>query len=327
MVKSELQYLENVWSDLRVSPCGSISLGQETHGTFSQAGQTALPDAEIIKRLADLFYVNVYARRYAGIPQGPFHRHGEDISQSLSASNAGKSCCQAGWTVAVVHNNGSIEAERNSKKLTLLPGHYLVDGGAHIRTGAAVTASRPKEFYGGNGFYFALGNALPSDDDRLARIYFNVGVENAPALTNLLTTQLNDIGLPFRFKVSANAGMFDRCDSAVLYIAKRHFHAFSVMAGCLLPKLTEMLRDETPLFAKRLARGLSVAEEPGCGKSFGQVRTVMLAESFFSTWKSGAASVGSWIESLKIAFEQQGASLATPHLTRSLVDRYILYET
>ena len=69
------------------------------------------------------------------------------------------------------------------------------------------------------GFYMAVGDAEINSEDKnspLVRIYWNIMASAASQLVKYLTTKLNVLQIPFRFKVVNNPHHFLRADAGVL---------------------------------------------------------------------------------------------------------------
>ena len=54
--------------------------------------------------------------------------------------------------------------------------------------------------------------------------------------------------------------------------------------------IKSFLKADTPLFAKRLSSGISLAEDPENGESFGQNRSKILSESFYEIFKKNIST-------------------------------------
>src|SRR5204863_5149 len=78
--------------------------------------------------------------------------------------------------------------------------------------------------------------------------------------------------VPFRFKCLSYRELYDRFDSAVLFVGRRQWDITSLLVREIYGKVKDRLRPETPLFAKQIAPGLALAEDPGNGESFGTSR-------------------------------------------------------
>ena len=63
----------------------------------------------------------------------------------------------------------------------------------------------------------------PRHAAELARVYWNVAPEAAPALATAVLAGFDREGLPFRLKVLASTGDYPRCDAGVLYLERAGF--------------------------------------------------------------------------------------------------------
>src|SRR5258708_36999900 len=111
----------------------------------------------------------------------------------------------------------------------------------------------------------------------IVRLYWNVTVAGAALLMSLLTRELNRFQVPFMFKCGNHAEMFQRLDVAVLYVNRRYYAITARIIASIYPRVTEALETDTPLFARRLANGLALAESPVVGRSFGINRWAIVA--------------------------------------------------
>lgn len=83
-------------------------------------------------------------------------------------------------------------------------------------------------------------------------------------------------------------------------------------------------RPETPLFTKRLAPGLGLAEEPEIDpKDFGLNRCQVIADALLAVWETGDDSPGArWMGILEQHFTQHGIDLQRPYLNPNAEDIY-----
>ena len=102
---------------------------------------------------------------------------------------------------------------------------------------------------------------------------------------NNLTTKLNTDKIPFQFKILNDTNYFNRADAGVLYLNKKDIEKATSTLSHLYRNIKSFSRADTPLLAKRLAPGISLAEIAETGDSFGQNRSRILAESFYLVLK------------------------------------------
>lgn len=282
--------------------------------------------AVLIPLLTEMLYIRCYARRL-GWPATPAAAPSpeDDLVPALTAANPGVERWESGWQVTQALSTGRIVAERYGATRFLWPGEFLASDapGTPPRPGARVTVWRPRESATLQpGFYFVFGEGAWEDDAPLLRVYWNVTPAGAPVLTAALAGTLNRWGVPFRYKVLASRALYPRTDGAVLYVARRAWPLVrelvaEVHAGC-----AAHLGTDAPLFARRLGRGMAVAEDPGNGESFGMQRCRQMAEGLWTAWRAGHHGTRERLNAVREAFARAGVSLDAPWLAAGSSARY-----
>jgi hypothetical protein len=74
------------------------------------------------------------------------------------------------------------------------------------------------------------------------------------------------------------------------------------------------LRPTTPMFTKRVARGLAVAEDPGDGRSFGQHRCQLVAEGLVHAHEAGKTALADLTDAIAARFADEGLLVTRPWL-------------
>jgi hypothetical protein len=176
------------------------------------------------------------------------------------------------------------------------------------------------------GFYYAFSESVPEQpvEVRPARIYFHVSEEGAPQLVQAVTSELNRFEVPFRFKTLSYSGAYVRSDAAVLFFAKRFFPIVAQLLPRIQAAVKGQLRPATPLFAKRLADGIGLAEDPGNGESFGSNRMRLVAQAIWDAHLRGLSSDDARLQELDLQFHQHGLRFDQPHLRAASADLYEL---
>ncbi len=254
-----------------------------------------------------------------------------DYIGSLSAANTGTGTWEAGWTIASTEEDQQIAVAKDG--ITFWVALHDVRTSARkpvpgarcrVRIGKEMRHLIP-------GFYTAIGNGSAHDlRDTLGsqvRLYWHLTAAGAPRYMRLITERLNAIGLPFRTKVVVDPNLYMRADAGVLYIERS---AFARARGSILAvhhELRAELRPEVPMFTKRLADGLGLAEDPGDGLSFGQSRCSIAARALWSCYNDGLTDVDARLERLVHAFRQRGIDPARPFLNPRSTDIYTLVGT
>jgi hypothetical protein len=140
---------------------------------------------------------------------------------------------------------------------------------------------RLEKFGWGDPFYFCFGTVPEKQPTFLqTRFYFNLKPEGGSILTQEITYLLNKYRIPFQFKVLADPNLFVRADSAVLYISKQYCDLiYFLLQSEIIPAVKDSLKVDNTKLALRLFDGISFAESPADGKSFGMDRMSLIADA------------------------------------------------
>lgn len=280
----------------------------------------------LVPLLTEALYGRAYARRLewpAPAPAAP--GPDDDLVPALSAANPGRERWEAGWQVRQALSTGRVVAERNGQARFLWPGEFITSDapGTPPRPGARITLWRPRESATLQpGFYFAFGEAPWDDDAALLRVYWNATPDGAVALTAQLAAALNRWGVPFRYKCINRRSLYPRTDAAVLYVARRGWRLVRELVMEVHAAVAPGLAADPPLFARPLARGVAIAEDPGTGDSFGMSRCRMVAEGLWTAWRAGRRGTRERLEAVREAFARGGVSLDRPWMAAASPVRY-----
>jgi hypothetical protein len=252
---------------------------------------------------------DLYARLYtrAGSSSGT----GDPLAQrdfvaALSAANRCRGTWEPHWLIGEVDEDGRVAVSKDgltfwARPSGLRPRADRVVPGEYCRVHIA------KEIRGlMPGFYVAVGDT--DDDDRrddvepLVRLYWHLTSDVAVPYMAAVTTHLNAAGVPFRAKVVNDPAAYQRADAGVVYLRRRHFDRAGNALGAIFESIRGGLRPEVPLFTKRLASGLGLAEDPCNGLSFGQHRCRLVAGALWFAFEKGetgrdarAAVLADWL--------------------------------
>lgn len=242
----------------------------------------------------------------------------------LSEANGGTGTWEPGWRLGAKDEDGRFEATKDGLVIWVWPDQIRTQI-TPTNLDSLVRIHVPKELCAMSpGFYVALGNAPPPDSPPkvLTRLYWHLTVDCAERALALVTSTLNDLGVPFRFKVVAHPQAFTRADAGVLYLDLEAFLANWSMLCRLHQTIKPYLRPEVPRFVKPLAPGLGVAEDPANGESFGQHRCRIVAAALWSAWKLDRQTEAERIEAAKLAFLNEGLDPDRPYLASGSSDLY-----
>jgi hypothetical protein len=294
-----------------------------------QLSYMPVPQNPLISSLQMQFYQHCYARRFAGAITDPTTPPdgGQDLTTELEQANSSRERWETHWQIVQVLSSGQIAVQRNGLSRLLWPGEYLVSDGTvgPPRRGSFVSVfCRKQSTVLQPGFYFAFGETLPDQQDESGpvRFYWNVQSGGVLELVRRVTQELNRFQIPFRFKCLTRAGLYERADAAVLFVAKRLYRIVAELLAVVYGEIAPRLRPDTPLFSKPLDAGLGLAEDPANGESFGSHRCRLLAEAVCQADAQGQRTTDLRLEAVEKHFQQHGLTLAAPYLGPGSMDSY-----
>jgi hypothetical protein len=280
-----------------------------------------LPSQDDAAKLREILYRRCYTRSILDEEAAPAGGD-TDLAPALAAANQGRAVWVEGWRIEQVLGDGRITARRNGAERAFLPGEYITHRGigTGLKEGIEISVfASPGTNEIQDSFYYAIGETVAECEpvSNLVRIYWNVRPEGAPRLMEALTREFNRFQVPFRFKCLNHAKYFPRRDAAVLYIDGRYYPIATLLVERVHGEVLPLLNAGTPLFTRRLAPGLALAEDPG--ESFGQHRCAILGEAMAAT---RTASVADRLAELSRQFENRDLSLDTPWLNAHSTAQY-----
>ncbi|MDJ0675019.1 MAG: T3SS effector HopA1 family protein [Calothrix sp. MO_167.B42] len=258
-----------------------------------------------------------------GVDVGFYHR--------LHDSNSGEGYFEPGWSILREESDGTLVVTRGRLRLHIERDKHLPASDKFATVGDCVAIRTPKNRVQ-NGFYAAIGNVgtnrLDSSEDSpvLVRIYFNLTPDGAVGVMSSLTRQLNEMAIPFRFKVLYNPKDYERHDAGVLYFNKSDYKAVREVLKTIYAQHQFHFHPEVPLFTMQLAPGLGLAEEPDQKfaerESFGMNRCQIVANGLLSARHQGDDSTGARMRAILGQFSLLGIDLHRVHLNVNSEDIY-----
>jgi hypothetical protein len=249
----------------------------------------------------------------------------------LHKSNSGEGYFDPGWSVLRQESDGSLAVTKGGLTLHIEREQHLQPVEQSAAVGDSVAIRMPKNLVQ-NGFYMAVSNSGPDNRSNpdahreIVRVYFNLSPEGAVAVMESLTQQLNEIRIPFTFKVLYNPSDYGRYDSGVLYFEKSNYQAVRQVLKSVYAENQLHFRTEVPLFTKLLAPGLALAEEPDCKfaavESFGMNRCQIVANGLLSARQNGDESPDNRMASIREHFSLLGIDWQRSYLNANSEDIY-----
>jgi hypothetical protein len=242
--------------------------------------------------------------------------------QQLQQNNRGKGYFDPGWLV-LYQDAEELAVEKEGLTLYIDPNIHLQVGQRSPQPGDEVALRLPHNQIESR-FYAAIGDAgaVPDEVPALA-IYFNVNAEGVIALMQHFTQHLNALALPFSFKVLFDPDECDRRDTGILQIARSAYETIYPILQQVYTAEQMHFREAVPLFTKRLAPGIGLAEEPDLEPDdFGWHRCQLLSEAMIAVCHPKEDNSELRLHQIQQAFVQHGLDLKQPYLNPGSKDCY-----
>jgi hypothetical protein len=285
----------------------------------------------LISQLQNCFYQYCYVQPYNGnspVETGLVTPNATLVEQ-LSAANETQEYWEAGWQIREILPSGQIRAEKGGRSRLLWAGEFFTPQGFGMppQINGYINVFFPKESTTIQpGFYYAFSQTFIDqlDDYNIVRFYWNIEEKGAPNLVRSISRNLNRFQVPYRFKCLNNQLPFNRTDSAVLFLNKRFYRIVAELLVDIYEEVKDSLGAETPLFSKRVAPGIGLAEDPNNGESFGMNRCRILAEGIWNGYTKGLQTLEARLDEVAGQFEVHGIALESPYLNAGAIDQYII---
>jgi hypothetical protein len=258
-----------------------------------------------------------------------------EFYQRLHASNHGTGYFDPGWQVLREESDGSLAVTKDGltlhvERVSVAPpaqDRHLKLADRSATVGDLVAIPMPRNLVQ-NGFYIAVGDAGLDMNPQTVKIYFNFTSSGAIAVMESLTKELNKIGIPFKFKVIYNPSDYGRYDAGVLDFDRSNYQAIRQIIQSIYLENRSQFHSDVPLFAKLLAPGLALAEEPDrkfeltSPDSFGINCCQIVADALLEALDKGDESPEARMTFIRQHFSTFGIELQRPYLNANSEDIY-----
>src|SRR6185436_7881960 len=167
------------------------------------------------------------------------------------------------------------------------------------------------------GFFYVVGRAGPLDHGAAhVKVYLNLSPHGAPGLVEALLMREGVEKIAFEAKLVNDPAGYCRVDTGLVYVEPKGFAPMAELLLALARESPSWFREGTPIFTRKLANGIAVAESPRMSagtvlESFGQHRCRLVAEAIWPAISAGEP-VSRWVERVAAAFAKEGLSLDEP---------------
>jgi HopA1 effector protein family len=286
-------------------------------------GVGGVSDSPLVRALTHAIYSELYTR--VRKPTGMVDLDREFVA-SLSAANASLEGWDSGWVVVGAEANRFLVRKDGMTVYAVLDDLRAADGSPRQGETVHVRIGKERPFIS-PGFYFALGDTVDAAErgSPLVRIYMNLESTGAAAFVSAVTEVLNAEKVPFAAKVASSPHGYVRADAAVVYVRKHHFSRSISGLKVVRDRVAPHLVPATPMFAKRMASGVSVAEDPPGSWSFGQHRSRAVALAVAEAHAGRVRTLARQATIVKESFKANGIDPVRPHLSLGSQDEYVAW--
>lgn len=308
--------INEIRSSLEIKEDGKVTwMGEPLPFPAKESWEKLNPEEQeryYLQKLERTMYTQYYVFGRPQVYQGQSGVGNGSLDEVFAACHEGTGYWDGGWTL-LADEGDRMRVQKDSVNVMVRPDQVREsENGTEVHMPSGRSNLSP-------GFYVIIGNEGQGSDDgtttttTTTRIYFNVRKEGAAELTANLCKYLNDLSVPFFYKVLSDEAGYDRADAAVLYLDKEEYPQAEAFIQEKWTSLEGLLRPETPAFTLAVAPGVGVSEDPGNGLSFGEHRCSILAQVFLRMFFQPKEEVP-FEQLLDRAFKAQNIDWQQPYL-------------
>ena len=285
----------------------------------------------IVTYLGNILYRVVHCRKHNTQSESENfidNTESKNFIYSLSQANKCSGSWESGWTIKKIYTDKKkLIVHKNGLSLWVTPKQFQSLNGC-LNSGEKGYVRMPREFQRlFPGYYMIISGkpAMYKDENNITvRLYWNIKSTFVTLFVKDVTEQLKSAGIPFHFKILNDPYLYPRADAAVLYIKKIYLEKSINILLPIYQRLKKSFNHDTPLFAKRLSYGISLAEDPSNNKqneSFGKNRCRIFAEAICNIYMKNLQGQEK-IAEVYDHFKRLGLDFDRPYLNPSSTDNY-----
>ncbi|MDX1911950.1 MAG: T3SS effector HopA1 family protein [Saprospiraceae bacterium] len=241
----------------------------------------------------------------------------EAFVEELSRYNRSTDHLDQFWRVYAIDQQGNTFVEKNGdvRPLQLDAFTYANPAETSLQINSMVHIKQPKEHRNVQPvFYYVNSAELMPVGEEIGRFYWNLEPDGAKHLVEQVSEVFNRYRVPFMFKCTNHPDLYTRTDGAVLYIMRRQYRVVTRLLRLIVPKVKPFLKEETPLFTRKITGGLSYAEDPGMNQSFGMSRAQLIAKGIVDAYYARHNNRTAQYKEILKAFKENGLDTRHPYL-------------
>jgi hypothetical protein len=314
MTDENTRIIQSIIESISINPERIIFFNGNEFHFFPEQHEPGLPSHEMLLQALQQLIYNEYYCRYTerDVKDAAINLHYE-FTRSLQAANLSIESWDKNWLVDSIDQMGVITIKKGNYLRNAYAGEFIKEDFSHrhVSKGERIRLAVRKEYSDNSQvFYYFFGDTIAEENSQsLVRFYLNLQPEGSPLLIRKTTALFNKYLIPFQAKCISDPCRYNRTDPAVVYLDKRYFKQGIEMLLDIREELKIYFREHCPLFTKKIAEGLSFAENPpGQKSSFGTDRCTIIAQGIVYAFMQQLPKT-EWLKAVLLQIEQKGYSL------------------
>lgn len=270
--------------------------------------------ADAVHKLTDAIYAAWYSQP-ASLERGPADPplHRCHLTSVVRAAHPQAKSFSPGWVVLACETTGAVRAMAGQRMRWLRPGEYVSQSrpGVPPAPGEQISVvDRLDHVDRERALWWTYSPDEPAPP--IGRIYANVRPATSARAIDIAVRTLMSAGVAYQAKIPELAGAARRVDSLVIYHSRSERPAVLDAFGVAQGELKSLLAQECPPLTCEIWPGLSWADDPGNGESFGQSRCAALASAVAGAAAWNSVGLPERLEVLRSGLDQAGIDPEQP---------------
>ena len=189
-----------------------------------------------------------------------------EFYRQLVRSNHGQGYSDPEWSI-VDRSQPYWLVTKEGLTLYIDPKYHLVESTANLNIGDIISIKLPANTVE-RGYYIAVGDGgkvshrHSTPEQTILQLYFNTDSSTALQLLQFLTQQLNELKIPFDFRLPYREANFARADAAMLEFCDRDWQQLQPIVKHIYLSYGHGFKSEIPFFCCPITSGVGLAEKP-----------------------------------------------------------------
>lgn len=251
-------------------------------------------------------------------PPAPPRGDAPGVVARVRAAHHASAAFATGWVALALDPTGGVIASRGGEQRWLAPGDFVnrTRPAAPVRPGDLLSVTcRQDQADEESGWWYTWSSEAgqPAPDTPLLRLYWHAQVEGIMPIIAAITAALEPMALPYLLKCPVRQALFGRQDALVLYLPLDTWMTLKARLRQAHAGVAQWLAPPVPPLTLRLGRGVAAAEDPGSSLSYGQSRTIAVAEGIRAIRSMVQPSHGQILDQFALALRRHRIDPAHPY--------------